>query len=1280
MAEGGRALLQRSNSISLNVDALLDQLLSVRGEGPNAQVDLPEDDIRCLCLVTRDVLLDQPCLLQLATPMKICGDIHGQYHDLLRLFDYGGHPPDSNYLFLGDYVDRGKRSLETICLLMCYKVKYPDNFFLLRGNHESASINKMYGFYDECKRRYSTKLWRTFTDCFNCLPVAAIVDDKIFCAHGGLSPELFDMEQINRVSRPTDVPDTGLLCDLLWSDPDRDIIGWGENDRGVSFTFGEDIVRDFLAAHDLDLICRAHQVVEDGYEFFAKRRLVTLFSAPNYCGEFNNAGAMMSVDDGLMCSFQILQSSERKPRHQRKSSSANRNWLKKGPGARSTGGAPRSVVDDPLLGPPPGAEDEPQEVWEEQEEAGVLQSLSPETSVPPPTSSVKAVPVAAPVTAAANGYGGSGVASAGSPAAASPAEIAPAPSSLEVSSSTSGSDFDGGPPSLGSLSGGHNRQRAASPPPPPAYTAQEAPTTTEAGASDSDDSPGTSAGGRPLHLPPAAKLVVDEGRIGGSGAGGLEAIPVVRLPPPPATPLSDALATKRLADIDGVGHSAGVRGEKEEAADEPSRSEGFSSGGGGGIRPRRSSHPPAAQLMDDDDDWVNATTGVGGGDKARRRHWLSTAASRRGDGRFASFNGDESEGGRGGRSVSPSAGGNGSSRPPSLALEDASSAAAASGVGANGFARGGGAGSNGRMGMSAAGRGLGHESDPAPAFSSLVPVANGCGLGRGFSKGDVDDKELAVLSSDEDSAETNGTYEMASDSPVDLNADRRLTGGRGGRHAVDWREPSAYSDDDEDAAEWAGWRSKGDRQLEEQRRVAMLQGGNAAATNGGAEHRPLRGEQRRAKARARELATASAAGGGRASGGTSDPVGSGDEIDPAVLPYVAYGLATPPSKMAGSGVDSGGSSSSAGGGGGAGMGVSAKASDRGGDKAGGKSPPVPIGGSAARPLDSMAELFVNHQLQARRPSTEGAAGGAQEKNSSDGGATAAAPAPLSTVDPSARGNKGTRDNGVPDGSGAPFAASAASVDGRAGKAEGVAIGAGIGGAQQLGLDYGGRKWGGGGDSDGGGGEGLDGVEDPNDPSFRRTQSLTTPAAGLPSSRRGEGSPGASPGARSDSEDVQPHRGVRAGKSGRRLAGLRRNFTLGTNKHPGSAFDEDEKGEGLGDLDSSTRSSVWSTTSSKLSDGLRSDSTRSLTESEKRSRREKAARMLGNVKKGASFAWAKVTSDHPDPLPIDKSLTKEEWKAKHYQLEVARRNDWRTNTMGEQYVMQQVLKQEERVWR
>ncbi|KAM3177240.1 Serine/threonine-protein phosphatase PP1-beta catalytic subunit [Hymenolepis weldensis] len=289
----------------LNVDEIINSLLEVRGSRVGTTVNLKEDDIKALCAKSREIFLSQPILLELEAPLKICGDIHGQYTDLMRLFEYGGFPPEANYLFLGDYVDRGKQSLETICLLLAYKIKYPENFFLLRGNHECASINRIYGFYDECKRRYNIKLWKTFTDCFNCLPVAAIVDEKIFCCHGGLSPDLQTMEQIRRVLRPTDVPDTGLLCDILWADPDKETHGWGENDRGVSFVFGVDVVEKFLHRHDLDLICRAHQVVEDGYEFFAQRRLVTLFSAPNYCGEFDNAGGMMSVDETLMCSFQV---------------------------------------------------------------------------------------------------------------------------------------------------------------------------------------------------------------------------------------------------------------------------------------------------------------------------------------------------------------------------------------------------------------------------------------------------------------------------------------------------------------------------------------------------------------------------------------------------------------------------------------------------------------------------------------------------------------------------------------------------------------------------------------------------------------------------------------------------------------------------------------------------------------------------------------------------------------------------------------------------------------
>ena len=298
----------------VDVDGIIDKLLAVRGSKPGKAVILTEQEIRSLCVRSREVFLSQPMLLELEAPIKICGDIHGQYFDLLRLFDYGGYPPESNYLFLGDYVDRGKQSLETICLLLAYKIKYPENFFLLRGNHECASINRIYGFYDEVKRRFNIRLWKTFTDCFNCLPVAAIIDEKIFCTHGGLSPDMQSLEQVRRLNRPTDVPDTGILCDLLWSDPEREIDGWGENDRGVSFTFSAQLVDQFLRKHELDLICRAHQVVEDGYEFFAKRELVTLFSAPNYCGEFDNCGAMMTVDETLMCSFQILKPAEKHAR------------------------------------------------------------------------------------------------------------------------------------------------------------------------------------------------------------------------------------------------------------------------------------------------------------------------------------------------------------------------------------------------------------------------------------------------------------------------------------------------------------------------------------------------------------------------------------------------------------------------------------------------------------------------------------------------------------------------------------------------------------------------------------------------------------------------------------------------------------------------------------------------------------------------------------------------------------------------------------------------------
>lgn len=289
----------------LDVDKAIDQLLDYRNSSTK-QVQLPEGTIRLLCQVSREVFMQEGVLLELGAPMNIFGDIHGQYDDLLRHFDNLGYPPDIACLFMGDYVDRGRKSLETICLLLAYKIKYPDKMYLLRGNHESASINRIYGFYDECKRRYNIKLWKTFTDCFNCLPIAAVVESTIFCSHGGLSPDLHDFDQLRSLERPMDVPDGGLVCDLLWSDPDEDITGWGENDRGVSWTFGGDVVRSFLEKHDLSLVARAHQVVEEGYRFFEKRKLVTLFSAPNYCGEFDNAGGVLVVNKNLMCSLSIL--------------------------------------------------------------------------------------------------------------------------------------------------------------------------------------------------------------------------------------------------------------------------------------------------------------------------------------------------------------------------------------------------------------------------------------------------------------------------------------------------------------------------------------------------------------------------------------------------------------------------------------------------------------------------------------------------------------------------------------------------------------------------------------------------------------------------------------------------------------------------------------------------------------------------------------------------------------------------------------------------------------
>ena len=251
---------------------------------------------------------NEPSMLELEPPLYICGDIHGQFYDLLRVFDILKYPPKSRFLFLGDYVDRGKKSLECILLLLCLKIKYPTQIYLLRGNHESADVNRTYGFFDECKRKVSVKIYKKFCNLFNMLPITALVGEKILCMHGGLAYELKDINQLKLIKRPTEIPEAGLLCDLVWSDPDDSLIfDFKTNkERGISVCFSKKLVEDFTQKNDLDLICRAHQVVEEGFQFFANMKLITIFTAPNYMGEFDNNGGILEVDEDLHCSLHIL--------------------------------------------------------------------------------------------------------------------------------------------------------------------------------------------------------------------------------------------------------------------------------------------------------------------------------------------------------------------------------------------------------------------------------------------------------------------------------------------------------------------------------------------------------------------------------------------------------------------------------------------------------------------------------------------------------------------------------------------------------------------------------------------------------------------------------------------------------------------------------------------------------------------------------------------------------------------------------------------------------------
>ncbi|VDO36737.1 unnamed protein product [Brugia timori] len=214
-------------------------------------------------------------------------------------------------MFLGDYVDRGPQSLECICSLVAWKIAYPKRIFLLRGNHEFASVNREYGFYDELAARFSVgqamRLWKEFNDLFSIFPFSALIKNRILCMHGGLSPHLESLNDIRNIKMPVMevFPDT-LEQDLVWSDPKLDIKGYEPNKlRNVSVAFGEDIVYKTCKRLNLDLIIRAHQVMENGYGFFAGRKLVTIFSAPLYA-ELNNRGAVIRINAEMVISYVLL--------------------------------------------------------------------------------------------------------------------------------------------------------------------------------------------------------------------------------------------------------------------------------------------------------------------------------------------------------------------------------------------------------------------------------------------------------------------------------------------------------------------------------------------------------------------------------------------------------------------------------------------------------------------------------------------------------------------------------------------------------------------------------------------------------------------------------------------------------------------------------------------------------------------------------------------------------------------------------------------------------------
>ncbi|KAL4951713.1 serine/threonine-protein phosphatase PP1-1 [Aspergillus filifer] len=342
---------------------------------------LSESHMKQLCETVKEYMMEESNIQPVSTPVTVCGDIHGQFYDLLELFRVSGgmpgaklaEPPKSsvitsddieppttitdpslrkklknpgtgeandeegaqdvgegetkssgsteiaverNFVFLGDYVDRGYFSLETLTLLLCLKAKYPDRVTLVRGNHESRQITQVYGFYEECLQKYgNASVWKACCQVFDFMTLGAIIDGRVLCVHGGLSPEIRTLDQVRVVARAQEIPHEGAFCDLVWSDPD-DVETWAVSPRGAGWLFGDKVADEFCHVNDLTLIARAHQLVNEGYKYhFNNNNVVTVWSAPNYCYRCGNLASVCEINEDLNADFKLFHAVADDQRH-----------------------------------------------------------------------------------------------------------------------------------------------------------------------------------------------------------------------------------------------------------------------------------------------------------------------------------------------------------------------------------------------------------------------------------------------------------------------------------------------------------------------------------------------------------------------------------------------------------------------------------------------------------------------------------------------------------------------------------------------------------------------------------------------------------------------------------------------------------------------------------------------------------------------------------------------------------------------------------------------------